>query len=290
MSAKQKPALRVLIIEDNEDDALLLLRVLKKEGFAVTHSLVDDKAAVRRVLKEPWDLVLSDYSMPSFTAIDALKLVRKADVDLPFIIVSGVIGEDTAVAAMRSGAHDYFLKNNLTRLGAAVRRELAEADGRRARRRAETALAESAKQLRLQKQELEQKNLALREILAQIEAEKDAIRKSVIRSADRMLLPVVNELRRKATRIEGKHLDLLEKNVRELTSEFGVRMTGGMASLTPRQLEICNMIRSGMESKEIAEMMGVALRTVETHRNAIRKKLGISGEETNLATYLQSMT
>lgn len=280
---------RALIVEDNEDDAFLLLRTLKTEGFIVEHERVDSRAGVKTALKQTWDLVLSDYSMPLFTALDALKLVRKHDVDLPFIIVSGVIGEDTAVKAMRSGAHDYFLKDNLTRLGAAVRRELSEAEERRARRRAESALAESAKQLRRQKKELEQKNQALREILTQIEAEKDTIRRNVSRSADRMLLPVLNELRRKATKIEASHLDLLEKNVRDLTSDFGVQLTGSMATLTPRQLEICNMIRSGMESKEIAEIMGVALRTVETHRNAIRKKLGISGEDTNLTTYLQSI-
>jgi len=138
-------------------------------------------------------------------------------------------------------------------------------------------------------QDIEKKNTALKEILAQIETEKLEIRKQVTANAEKLLMPVVSELRRLATPREQHYVELLEQNIRDLTSRFGVDLGKGMITLTPRQVEICNMIRNGMTSKEIAEVMGIAPRTVETHRHAIRKKLGINQQETNLGSYLQNL-
>ncbi len=130
--------LRVLIVEDSEDDVLLLLRELRRGGYAPSHGRVDTAASMEAALEEEWDLVISDHSMPAFSSSAALELLRRAgDADLPFIIVSGRIGEDTAVAAMKAGAHDYIMKDNLARLNSAIERELREAEVRRERRRAE---------------------------------------------------------------------------------------------------------------------------------------------------------
>ncbi len=95
-----------------------------------------------------WDAVISDYVMPLFSAFTALNMLRERDLDLPFIIVSGAIGEETAVAAMKSGAHDYIMKDNLKRLVPAIERELREAEMRRERKRAQQALAESEERYR----------------------------------------------------------------------------------------------------------------------------------------------
>ena len=130
--------LSVLIVEDSEDDALLLLRELKRGGYEPTSERVDTPDAMKAVLDTgTWDIVISDYNMPHFTAPAALKLLQNTGLDLPFIVVSGNISEETAVAAMKSGAHDYIMKGNLARLTPAVERELREAEERRARRRAE---------------------------------------------------------------------------------------------------------------------------------------------------------
>lgn len=130
--------LRVLIVEDSEDDALLLSRELRRGGYAVSHRRVDTAAGMEAALEEEWDLVISDHSMPSFSSLAALELLHdRGYIDLPFIIVSGRIGEDTAVAAMKAGAHDYIMKDNLARLNSAIERELREAEVRRERRRAE---------------------------------------------------------------------------------------------------------------------------------------------------------
>ncbi|HUV83862.1 MAG TPA: ATP-binding protein [archaeon] len=136
--------LRVLIVEDSEDDAILLVRELKRGGYDPIFERVDTSAAMIEVLeKQTWDILISDYSMPHFSAPEALKLLHKSGLDLPFIILSGKIGEDTAVAVMKAGAHDYIMKNNMTRLIPAIERELQEAKMRREHKLAEEALQES---------------------------------------------------------------------------------------------------------------------------------------------------
>ena len=130
--------LRVLLIEDSEDDALLLLRELRRSGYEPDYERVDTAPGMEAALDaRDWELVISDHSMPTFSSSAALEVLQRKGLDLPFIIVSGNIGEEVAVAAMRAGAHDYIMKGNLARLGAAIERELREAEGRREKRRAE---------------------------------------------------------------------------------------------------------------------------------------------------------
>ena len=136
--------LRVLIIEDSEDDALLLAREIKQGGYAPIFERVDTAEAMRAALaKQTWDIILSDYNMPHFSASTALELFRQSDLDIPFIIVSGAIGEETAVTMMKAGAHDYVMKDNLSRLLPAINRELEDAEVRRARKQAEEQLENS---------------------------------------------------------------------------------------------------------------------------------------------------
>ncbi len=134
--------LRVLIIEDYEEDALLLQRHLGRAGYAVQALRVETAQQLTEALEEPyrWDLVIADYTLPSFGARDALALIQGSGVDLPFIIVSGTIDEVSAVNAMRAGAHDYVLKGHLERLLPAIERELLDAERRRERVRTEVEL------------------------------------------------------------------------------------------------------------------------------------------------------
>jgi two-component system cell cycle sensor histidine kinase/response regulator CckA len=130
--------LRLLIVEDSDDDARLLLRELQNGGFAVTHQRVDTETGMSAALDcEEWDLVVSDHSMPHFSGTAALKLLRSKKPDIPFIFVSGTIGEETAVSALKSGAQDYVMKGNLRRLAAAIQRELTDATERGERKRLE---------------------------------------------------------------------------------------------------------------------------------------------------------
>jgi signal transduction histidine kinase len=138
--------LRVLIAEDSEDDARLLLRELQQAGYQPTYERVDTPAAMSSALdRHAWDLVIGDYSMPAFSGPAALALLRARDPDTPFIFVSGTIGEDVAVEAMKAGAQDFLTKGNLRRLIPAIQRELRDTEVRRERRRAQTALLERAR-------------------------------------------------------------------------------------------------------------------------------------------------
>jgi len=130
--------LRVLIVEDSEGDALLLLRELRKGGYETLFERVETAEAMKNALgNEKWDLVISDYVLPRFSGIDALEIYKESGLDMPFIILSGKIGEDIAVSAMKAGAHDYILNGNLARLIPAIERELREAEVRRERGLAE---------------------------------------------------------------------------------------------------------------------------------------------------------
>lgn len=148
MNRNNQP-LRVLMVEDNEDDVQLALRELARGGFGVTHERVDTTQSLLAALERgPWDLVISDYTMPNFSGLAALVLVHEKDPEIPVIFVSGTMGEDVAVAAMKAGAHDYFVKGGLKRLVPAVQRELREAATRRERKTIESALRESEERYR----------------------------------------------------------------------------------------------------------------------------------------------
>jgi two-component system, cell cycle sensor histidine kinase and response regulator CckA len=136
--------LRVLSVEDSERDAALLRRHLERAGYELTFARVETPAAMRAALEtREWDIILADYTMPQFGALAALALLKETGLDIPFIVISGTVGEELAVEAMRVGANDYMMKDKLARLAPAVERELHEAENRRARRRAENALRES---------------------------------------------------------------------------------------------------------------------------------------------------
>ena len=129
--------LRVLVVEDSEDDTLLIVRELERHGYDIIFERVDKPRAFNAALaSQTWDVILADYVMPEFSGLAALELVQETGHDIPFIIVSGKIGEDTAVAAMKAGAHDYIMKDSLARLAPAIKREICEAEIRRQNKRA----------------------------------------------------------------------------------------------------------------------------------------------------------
>ena len=138
--------LRVLLVEDSEDDAQLLLYELRQRGYSPTFERVETAPTMLTALRSgTWDVVISDWAMPNFSAPAALDVLRNEGVNIPFIIVSGSIGEETAVDAMRAGAHDFVLKSKLARLTPALARELREVE---VRKKADTALLQSEGRLR----------------------------------------------------------------------------------------------------------------------------------------------
>jgi len=138
--------LQLLLVEDSESDAALVVREFQRGGFAVQHLRVQTADALRAALpQQPWDAIICDFSLPGFGASSALDELRKTGLDLPFLLVSGTIPDQSAVDLMRQGAHDYILKDNLARLVPAMQRELKEASGRRERREMEAQLRQIQK-------------------------------------------------------------------------------------------------------------------------------------------------
>jgi signal transduction histidine kinase len=206
--------LRVLMVEDSEPDTLLLLRALQRGGFQTLHERVATARELRAALeKNAWDLILADHAMPNFSAVEALSLVKRAGLDIPFIIVSGHIEEEMAVSAMQAGAHDYIMKDRLARLVPAVARELREAEVRRARKKSE-------EELRRAHEELEMR------------VEK---RTSDLQAANHKLRNVIEERKR----LENELLEIAENERRrigfDLHDDLGQKLAG--ASLMAKGIE-----------------------------------------------------
>ena len=223
--------LQVLVIEDSEDDAALLEIELQRAGYApACHRIETSEALSSALEREEWDLVIADYHLPRFDALAALALVKGRGLDLPFIIVSGYITEETAVAAMKAGAHDYVMKDNLARLGQAVERELREAEVRRERRRAEEGLRR-----------------AYDELEARVEE-----RTADLRTANAQLKAAIAERRR----LEYELLEITEKERRriglDLHDDLGQQLSG--LALMTKGLELKLAKRCARETSEAASI------------------------------------
>lgn len=173
---KEEPgeSLRLLLVEDSEDDALHLLRALRMGGYAPLAERVETPEDMTAALQRgQWDIIISDYVLPRFSGLAALAILRQSGLDLPFIVVSGKIGEEVAVGAMKAGAHDYILKSSLARLAPAVERELRDAEVRRERKRAEEALKRSHEELeqrvRARTEELRASKVELERLVGELE-------------------------------------------------------------------------------------------------------------------------
>lgn len=175
--------LRVLIVEDSEYDAELLVRELQRAQYEIVFDRVETAEAMGVALaRKAWDMVIADYVMPRFSGLEALDVLHESGIDIPFIIVSGKIGEEVAVEATKAGAHDYIMKNNLMRLVPAIERELRDAEVRRERRRAGDQLRKAYEQLEIRvaarTAELTAANEELRREIAERKQVEEALRRS----------------------------------------------------------------------------------------------------------------
>jgi signal transduction histidine kinase len=232
----QRP-LRVLIVEDSRVDAFLLEHALERGGFQPTCECVDTPEAMSAALEKEWDLILADHSMPRFSAPEALELAKQKGRDVPFIIVSGHIEEETAVAAMKAGAHDYVMKDRLARLVPAVERELREAEMRRAQKKYEEELQRAHDELEMR-------------------VEK---RTADLKAANLKLQSLLEERRR----LENELLEIAENERRrigfDLHDDLGQKLTGvsmmikGMEQRLSRERHTC--AEEAQRSAELIEQM-----------------------------------
>jgi signal transduction histidine kinase len=256
-------ALRVLLVEDSDDDQELVARALRRGGYEPEIERVETAEAMGAALASGrWDVVLSDFSMPHFDAVAALRLLQQTGLDLPFIIVSGSVGEETAVAAMKAGAHDYVMKDNLARLVPAVEREMREAEVRRERRAAEEE----------------------RDRLLKSEQEARAAAEAASRLKDEFLATVSHELKTPLTAIigwthlmrsgrmdgeaVGRALEIVERNARtqaqlvaDLLDVSGI--VSGKLRLDMRPVALEPVVRAAVEAmRPAADAKGILFREV----------------------------
>lgn len=406
--------LRVLLIEDSNNDALLLERALKLGGFDPVITRVQTDSEMRGALRdqEQYDIILSDWHLPTFSGLRAFDLVRELHVDLPFIILSGVVGEESAVEAMLAGVHDYVMKDKIMRLVPAIQRELREAQVRRERRQARRELQETqerftlfmrhvpglafiknsdgeyifvneafrdvaagdesplgrtdyaitskseadkiaaadrhviatgepvdtvdaivvdgqprsfltvrfplpqqdgkvllgglsiditerkraedqlralTEELQHRTQELEKKNVALSEVLGNIENEKANMKQQIAENIEQRVMPTLRLLAENAPESMRGVVHVLKQELNDVAAPFVQTLQAKAGRLTSRELEVCRMIKHGMSTKEIADTLSLSPATVQKHREVIRRKLGLSGSEINLHTFLQTL-
>ncbi len=259
-------SLRVLLVEDSEADAILLVQAMERGGFAPVAERVDTSGSMEAALrKRPWDVILADHAMPQFSAPEALELVKRHDLDLPFIIVSGHIEEETAVAAMKAGAHDYIMKDGLARLVPAIERELREAEVRRARKKSEEELRRAHEELELR---VEQRTAALR-------------------AANLKLENVIEERKR----LENELLEIAENERRrlgfDLHDDLGQKLTGLSLMIRGLQQRLAGERHAGAE--DAGKVCGLLEDIVQHTHNLAHECSSLDVQGDDLRTVLKGL-
>ena len=284
--------LRILILEDTASDAELMEDELRQAGLEFISRRVATKADFVKQLDEflP-DLILADYSLPGFSGKSALNIVVSQYADIPFIFVSGALGEELAVELLKKGATDYVLKNNLLRLAPSVNRALKETAQRNERRKAEADLKQSEKELQLKSQTLEEANIALKVLLKHREEDRSAMEENILSNVKKLVLPSIEKLKTlKLNDMQAEHVSIIESHLQEIISPFLHNLTTKHFDLTPREIQIATLIKEGKTTKEMTEYLNISATAVDFHRKNIRSKLGIKNEKTNLRSLLLSMS
>jgi PAS domain S-box-containing protein len=416
--------LSLLLIEDSESDAELIIRQFQKVGYRVSHERVETAEEMREALKrKTWDAIIADYTLPEFNAPSALALLQESGQDMPFIVFSGTIGEDRAVALIKEGAHDYVSKESAERLVLCVKRSVEAAAERRARQEAEQAVHESEKcfrslfensldgmmvtvldgtilaanarmcemlgmseeevlkggrskvivkderlanaleerartgkfmgelsfrckdgsilpvelsacvftdfdgilksclvvrdiadrkqaeealkqahdeleqrvelrtaEVRKQAEALGELNTALKVLVEHYKGDQREQEEKVVSNIRVRIIPHLEKL--KQTRIdEGQSalVEIIERGIRDILSPFSRSVSSEHFRFAPKEAEVASLVREGKTTKEIARILGVGKRTVDSYRDNIRGKLGLSNKKVNLRTYLLSI-
>ena len=222
--------LRILILEDVPTDAELIQFELTEAGTTFIPMCVADKASYLKALDEfSPDIILSDYSLPSFDGISALKIAVSKCPDVPFIFVSGALGEETAIELLKQGATDYVLKSRLSRLAPAVTRALQEVEERRERKAAEEALKKREQALELKTRSLEEANTALKVLLQRREEDKADLEEQVLANVRKLILPYLENL---------KHLKLNENQLAQVEIDRAEHQGDRLSFLTQSDIDL----------------------------------------------------
>jgi DNA-binding NarL/FixJ family response regulator len=284
--------LHIVILEDVTTDAELIKDELREAGTAFTPSCVKSKTSYLKALNEfSPDMILSDYSLPSFDGLSALKLAGEKCPDVPFIFVSGALGEETAIELLKQGATDYVLKSRLSRLGPAVSRALQEVKERKERKMAEEALKKREQALELKSRSLEEANTALKVLLQRREEDKATLEEQVLANVRKLVLPYLENLKHlHLNEQQAAQVKIAEENLKKIVSSFLRNLTSSYLELTPREIQVANLVKEGKTTKEMTEILNISATAVDFHRKNLRSKFGIKNKKTNLMAFLSSLS
>ena len=284
--------LRILILEDVATDAELMQDELRETGTVFTARCVQDKTSYLKGLGEfSPDIILSDYSLPSFDGLSALKLAVQRCPDVPFIFVSGALGEETAIELLKQGATDYVLKNRLSRLGPAVSRALQEVKERNERKTALEELKKREQALELKSRSLEEANTALKVLLQRREEDKVVLEEQVLTNIRKLVLPYLENLKHlHLNERQAAQVKIAEENLQKIVSPFLHNLTSNYLELTPREIQVANLVKEGKTTKEMTDILNISATAVDFHRKNLRSKFGIKNKKTNLMAFLSSLS
>jgi DNA-binding NarL/FixJ family response regulator len=285
---------RILIVEDEPAIRSSMRGYLEDEGFIIIEGPTVPEALATFRAHQP-DLVLLDLHLPKADGINVLREIRAQNEAVPVIIVSGAGQMSDVVAALRLGAWDYLVKPiaDLGVLAHAVRKCLERARLLRENEAYHSKLEEMVQQrtaeLEAANASLERKTVALQEVLLTFRIDSDRRITRAVERIGQFCRPALAELREILPLSRRKLVDQIEAAITDATSQSVDVMAGQLTCLSPAELRICELIRRGMGSKEIAAETGISVETVDTHRRNVRRKLKINNESVNLSTYLQSL-
>lgn len=292
---EQKKKDLILIVDDNVHNLQVLGSILAKEGYGVAvaengHQVLDF------VKKKIPQLILMDIVMPGLDGIEVCKILKKEEKtkDIPIIFLS--VHKDTheKVAAFNAGGVDYITKpfqreEVLARVKVHLELVKTKQELKKANEELEVKVFERTKELRESNKKLEEINIALKVLLEKKEEQSKEYKESFVYNVKNLLEPYIEKLKETDLTVEQKVLiNLIEKKLTEIVSPYEKDLSEKYG-LTPTEIQVIDLIKSGKQTKEIAEIMGLSKRTVDTHRHNIRKKLGILNKNINLRSYLSSL-
>lgn len=288
----ERRELHILILEDVTTDAELIKDELREAGTVFTPNCVKDNVSYLKALDEfSPDIILSDYSLPSFDGLSALKLAVKMCPDVPFIFVSGALGEETAIELLKQGATDYVLKSRLSRLGPAVSRALQEVKERKERKMAEEELRKREQALELKSRGLEEANTALKVLLQHREEDKATLEEQVLANVRKLVLPYLENLKHlHLNENQAAQVKIAEENLKKIVSPFLRNLASNYLELTPREIQVANLVKEGKTTKEMTEILNISATAVDFHRKNLRSKFGIKNKKTNLMAFLSALS
>lgn len=283
----------VLIIEDD----LTLSRSVRSyfEDYEFTVFDADDgTTGLDLYFKHHPDVVITDLQLPGMDGIEILTQIHAADPDTPVLVISGSGTIQDVVQAMRQGAWDYLIKpiSQISFLRYSVEKALERArlirENNSYREHLEEQVQKRTDELNQVNRQLENKNIALREILSALEDEKDAVGQNVLNNVEKIIMPLIANMRLRINDENRNQLDLLESHLKDIIAPYNESLGETASQLSPMELRVALHIRQGLSAKEIAQLENISADTVSTHRRSIRRKLGLTNAKINLMTYLET--